>query len=48
MNINKIKSFQNILNNNEKNINYKIIKRNKKIYFKNIKYRSIYKKINNT
>ena len=46
MNIDKIKTFQNFLNNNIKNINNKIIKR--KINFKDIIYGSIYKSINNT
>ena len=48
MNIDKIKTFQKILNNNIKNINNKIIKRNRKIDFKDIIYGSIYKTINNT
>ena len=48
MNIDKIKSFQKILNNNIKNINNKIVKRNRKINFKDIIYGSIYKTINNT
>ena len=48
MNIDKIKTFQKILNNNIKNINNKIIKRNRKIDFKDIIYGSIYKSINNT
>ena len=48
MNIDKIKIFQKILNNNIKNINNKIIKRNRKIDFKDIIYGSIYKCINNT
>ena len=48
MNIDKIKTFQKILNNNIKNINNKIIKRNRKINFKDIIYGSIYKSINNT
>ena len=41
MNIDKIKSFQKILNN-------KILKRNRKNNFKDIIYDSIYKTINNT
>jgi hypothetical protein len=48
MNIDKIKNFQKILNNNIKNINNKIIKRNRKIDFRDIIYGSIYKSINNT
>ena len=48
MNFDKIKMFQKILNNNIKNINNKIIKRNRKIDFKDIIYGSIYKCINNT
>lgn len=48
MNIDKIKTFQKILNINTKNINNKIIKRNRKINFKDIIYGSIYKSINNT
>ena len=46
MNIVNIKNFQNILNNN---IKYnKIIKRERKIYFRHILYGSIYKSVNNT
>ena len=48
MNIDKIKTFKKIFNNNIKNINNKIIKRNRKIDFKYIIYGSIYKTINNT
>ena len=48
MNIDKIKKFQKILNSNIKNINNKIIKRNRKIDFKDIIYGSIYKIVNNT
>lgn len=48
MNIDKIKNFQKILNNNIKTINNKIIKRNRKIDFKDIIYGSIYKCNNNT
>jgi hypothetical protein len=48
MNIDKIKNFQKILNNHIKNINKKIIKRHRKIDFKDIIYGSIYKSINNT
>jgi len=48
MNIDKIKNFQKILNNHIKNINKEIIKRHRKIDFKDIIYGSIYKSINNT
>jgi hypothetical protein len=48
MNIVNIKNFQNILNNNIKNINKKIIKRERKIDFRHILYGSIYKSVNNT
>ena len=48
MNIVNIKNFQNILNNNIKNINNKIIKRERKIDFRHILYGSIYKSVNNT
>jgi hypothetical protein len=48
MNIVNIKNFQNILNNNIKNINNKIIKRERKIDFRYILYGSIYKSVNNT
>jgi len=48
MNIDNIKTFQKILNTDIKNINNKIIKRNRKINFKDILYGSIYKAINNT
>lgn len=48
MNIDKIKNFQRILNKDIKNINNKIIKRNRKIDFKDIIYGSIYKIINNS
>jgi len=48
MNIDKIKKFQKILNSNIKNINNKIIKRNRKLDFKDIIYGSIYKIVNNT
>jgi len=47
MDILKIKELQKILNTNIKNINNKIIKRNRKINFKDILYRFIYKCINN-
>jgi len=47
MDILKIKELQKILNTNIKNINNKIIKRNRKINFKDILYGSIYKCINN-
>ena len=48
MDILKIKELQKILNTNIKNINNKIIKRDRKINFKEILYGSIYKCINNT
>ena len=48
MDILKIKELQKILNSNIKNINDKIIKRDRKINFKEILYGSIYKCINNT
>jgi hypothetical protein len=48
MDILKIKELQKILNTNIKNINDKIIKRDRKINFKEILYGSIYKCINNT
>ena len=48
MNIVNIKNFKNILNNNIKNINNKIIKRERKIDFRHILYGSIYKSVNNT
>jgi len=48
VNFDKIKTFQKILNTDIKNINNKIIKRNRKINFKDILYSSIYKAINNT
>ena len=48
MNIVNIKNFQNILNNNIKNINNKIIKRERKIDFRHILYGFIYKSVNNT
>ena len=48
MNIDKINFFQKNLNTNIKNINNKIIKRNRKINLKDIIYGSIYKTINNT
>ena len=41
MNIVNIKNFQNILNNNIKNINNKIIKRERKIDFRHILYGSM-------
>ncbi len=43
MDIQKIKELQKILNTNIKNINNKIILRNRKINFKKILYGSIYK-----
>ena len=46
MNFNKIKSFKKILKDNINNINKKIIKRNRKINFNEILYRSIFKSIN--
>jgi hypothetical protein len=48
MDIQKIKELQKILNINIKNINNKIILRNRKINFKEILYGSIYKCINNS
>jgi len=48
MDIQKIKELQKILNTNIKNINNKIILRNRKINFKEILYGSIYKCINNS
>jgi len=48
MDILKIKELQKILNTNIKNINDKIIKRDRKINFKKILYGSIYKCINNS
>ena len=47
MNILKIKELQKILNTNIKNINNKIIIRDRKIKFEEILYGSIYKCINN-
>ena len=47
MNIIKIKELQKIFNTNIKNINDKIIERNRKLNFKEILYGSIYKCINN-
>ena len=47
MDILKIKELQKILNTKIKNINNKIIKRDRKIDFKEILYGSIYKCINN-
>jgi hypothetical protein len=48
MDIQKIKELQKILNTNIKNINNRIILRNRKINFKEILYGSIYKCINNS
>ena len=48
MNILKIKELQKILNTNIKNINNKIILRDRKIKFEEILYGSIYKCINNS
>jgi len=48
MDILKIKELQKILNINIKNINNKIIKRDRKINFREILYGSIYKCINNS
>ena len=48
MDILKIKELQKILNINIKNINDKIIKRDRKINFREILYGSIYKCINNS
>jgi hypothetical protein len=48
MDIQKIKELQKILSTNIKNINNKIILRNRKINFKEILYGSVYKCINNS